>query len=86
MDERLGQLDDKQMDIMMRLQNLSEGVEALKNKTEMNRRMAIEAKDQANNATRMASSLEKVRSACCEGLCRSSGRKSELTGDVFVSL
>uniref|UniRef100_A0A3P8UUK8 Laminin, beta 2-like n=1 Tax=Cynoglossus semilaevis TaxID=244447 RepID=A0A3P8UUK8_CYNSE len=50
-DERLGQLDDKQMDIMMRLQNLSEGVEALKNKTEMNRRMAIEAKDQANNAT-----------------------------------
>lgn len=48
------------MDIMMRLSNLSMGVEALRNKTEMNRQMAKDALDLANNATHQASSLGKV--------------------------
>ncbi|XP_062248507.1 laminin subunit beta-1 [Platichthys flesus] len=56
---RLDQLDDKQMDVMMRLSNLSMGVEALRNKTEQNRQMAENAKALANNATNMASSLER---------------------------
>ncbi|XP_037540958.1 laminin subunit beta-1 [Nematolebias whitei] len=55
----LQQLEDKQMDIMMRLSNLSVGVEALRNKTEMNRQMAKDALDLANNATHQASSLGK---------------------------
>ena len=60
METRLDQLDDKQMDVMMRLNNLSMGVEALRNKTEQNREMAKNAKALANNATDMASSLEQV--------------------------
>lgn len=60
MDERLTQLEDKQMDVMMRLNNLSMGVEALRNKTEQNRQMANDAKALANNATHLASSLERV--------------------------
>lgn len=48
------------MDVMMRLVNLSAEVEALRNKTEQNRRMAKEATAQAANATRMASSLQQV--------------------------
>lgn len=59
-DERLTQLEDKQMDAMMRLVNLSAEVEALRNKTEQNRRMAKEATAQAANATRLASSLQQV--------------------------
>lgn len=54
------QLEDKQMDVMMRLQNLSLGVEALRNKTEQNRQMAEDAKARADNATQLASSLEPV--------------------------
>ncbi len=61
MDERLTQLEDKQMDVMMRLNNLSLEVEALRNKTEQNRQMAKDAKALANNATQLASSLEQVR-------------------------
>uniref|UniRef100_A0A1A8RWD2 Laminin subunit beta-1 n=1 Tax=Nothobranchius rachovii TaxID=451742 RepID=A0A1A8RWD2_9TELE len=57
-EERLQQLEDTQMDAMMRLSNLSVGVEALRNKTEMNRQMARDAQAQANNATLQASSLE----------------------------
>lgn len=57
-DERLMQLEDKQMDVMMRLNNLSLAVEALRNKTEQNRQMAKDAKAQADNATDLASSLE----------------------------
>ncbi|XP_070766889.1 laminin subunit beta-1 [Enoplosus armatus] len=57
-DVRLTQLEDKQMDVMMRLNNLSLGVEALRNKTEQNREMAKDAKALANNATHLASSLE----------------------------
>ena len=60
MDERLKQVEDKQMDLMMRLNNLSMGVEALKNKTEQNRQMAVDAKALANNATHLASSLQQV--------------------------
>lgn len=60
MDERLTQLEDKQMEFMMRLNNLSAGVEALKNKTEQNREMAKDAKALANNATNLASSVEHV--------------------------
>ncbi|XP_056896731.1 laminin subunit beta-2 isoform X1 [Takifugu flavidus] len=55
----LTQLEDKQMDIMIRLNNLSIATGALRNKTGRNREMAKEAKTQANNATEQASSLEK---------------------------
>lgn len=58
---KLVSLDAKQMDVMMRLMNLSKEVEALKNKTEQNRQMAIEAKALADNATDLTSSLEQVR-------------------------
>ncbi|XP_041655654.1 laminin subunit beta-2 [Cheilinus undulatus] len=57
-DERLKQLEEKQMDIMTRLTNLSMGVEALRNKTEMNRQMAKDAKAQADNATHATTSLQ----------------------------
>lgn len=60
MDERLTLLEQKQMDVMMRLSNLSMGVEALKNKTEQNRQMAKEAEAQAKNATELATSLKEV--------------------------
>uniref|UniRef100_A0A7N9ARS4 Laminin subunit beta-1 n=1 Tax=Mastacembelus armatus TaxID=205130 RepID=A0A7N9ARS4_9TELE len=56
----LTQLGDKQMDVMMRLNNLSMGVEALRNKTEQNREMAKVAEALASNATELASSLEQV--------------------------
>lgn len=59
-DLQLLQLEGKQMDIMMRLQNLSAEAEALRNKTEMNRKMAEDALALANNATLRASSLEQV--------------------------
>lgn len=48
------------MDAMMRLVNLSAEVDALRNKTELNRRMAKEATAQAANATQVASSLQQV--------------------------
>uniref|UniRef100_A0A673CE11 Laminin subunit beta-1 n=1 Tax=Sphaeramia orbicularis TaxID=375764 RepID=A0A673CE11_9TELE len=53
--------EDKQMDVMMRLSNLTAELEALRNKTEQNREMAKDAKVLANNATNVASSLEKQR-------------------------
>lgn len=56
--ERLTQLQDNQMDVMMRLNNLSMEVEALRNKTEQNRQMAKDAKALANNATHLATSLK----------------------------
>lgn len=58
--ERLTQLEDKQMDIMVRLNNLSMATVALRNKTEQNREMAKEATAQAHNATEQASSLDQV--------------------------
>lgn len=60
MNERLTQLQDKQMDVMMRLNNLSMEVEALRNKTEQNRQMAKDANALANNATNLATSLKQV--------------------------
>lgn len=63
-DVRLKQLENNQMDVMMRLQNLLVEVEALRNKTDQNREMAQDAKAQADNATQLASSLEEV-SFCC---------------------
>lgn len=60
MRETLTELEDKQMDIMIRLNNLSMATGSLKNKTEKNREMAKEAKSQANNATMQASSLQQV--------------------------
>lgn len=60
MDERLTELEDKQMDIMIRLNNLSKATGALGNKTEKNREMAKEAKTQVNNALKQASSLDEV--------------------------
>uniref|UniRef100_A0A667ZMI4 Laminin, beta 2-like n=1 Tax=Myripristis murdjan TaxID=586833 RepID=A0A667ZMI4_9TELE len=62
-DERLQQLEEKQMEVMMRLANLSMGVDALRNKTEQNREMAKDAKALANNAThlRMNETEERYR-------------------------
>nr|XP_055044545.1 laminin subunit beta-2 [Misgurnus anguillicaudatus] len=51
-------LNDNQMDLMMRLANLSQGVELLKNKTELNREMAKDAKAQSTNATQEADGLQ----------------------------
>ncbi|XP_077371311.1 laminin subunit beta-1 isoform X3 [Festucalex cinctus] len=56
-DERLTQLENKQMEVMMRLINLSAEIEALKNKKELNREMAKDAKALADNATLQAVSL-----------------------------
>lgn len=61
MNERLTELEDKQMDIMIRLNNLSMATGSLRNETAKNRDIAKEAKSQANNATMLASSLEQVR-------------------------
>lgn len=58
--ERLTKLEDKQMDVMIRLNNLSKATGALGNKTGKNREMAKEAKTQANNATEQASLLDQV--------------------------
>ncbi|XP_037130494.1 laminin subunit beta-2 [Syngnathus acus] len=55
--DRLTQLEAKQMEIMMRLNNLSTDIEALRNKTEHNRDMAKDAKALADNATLQAGSL-----------------------------
>ncbi|KAM6977412.1 laminin subunit beta-1 [Aplochiton taeniatus] len=57
-EEKLQQLEEQQMEAMMRLANLSSGVEALRNKTDQNRRMAKEAQALAQNTTHAASGLE----------------------------
>lgn len=48
------------MDVMMRLANLSHGVDLLKNKMEQNREMAKDAKAQSDNATQEAAGLQEV--------------------------
>ncbi|XP_061592831.1 laminin subunit beta-2 [Cololabis saira] len=58
-EKRLDGLEGKQMQLMMDLSNLSSSVESLRNKTELNRRMAKDALALANNASRQAASLEK---------------------------
>lgn len=60
MEDKLSNLEDNLMDMMMRLSNLSEQVDILKNKTEQNRMQASEAKELADNATEAASELTKV--------------------------
>ncbi|XP_048033390.1 laminin subunit beta-1 [Megalobrama amblycephala] len=57
-DDKLFILDISLMDVMMRLANLSHGVDLLKNKTEQNREMAKDAKAQSDNATQEAAGLQ----------------------------
>ncbi|XP_016138604.1 laminin subunit beta-1-like [Sinocyclocheilus grahami] len=57
-DNKLLDLDNNLMDVMMRLANLSHGVDLLKNKTEQNREMAKDAKAQSDNATQEAAGLQ----------------------------
>ncbi|MBN3302050.1 LAMB1 protein, partial [Amia calva] len=57
-EEKLQLIEDKQMDAMMRLANLSAEVESVRRKTELNRVMAQEAKAQSENATRAARGLD----------------------------
>ncbi|KAI7793829.1 laminin subunit beta-2 [Triplophysa rosa] len=57
-DNKLLHLNNNQMDVMMRLANLSHAVELLKNKTEQNREMAKDAKAQSVNATLEAAGLQ----------------------------
>lgn len=56
-EQRLVLLEQKQMEVMMRLLNLSSGVDALRNKTRQNRQGAAEALTLSNNATDQASTL-----------------------------
>lgn len=60
MHDRLTELEDKQMDMVIRLSNLSMATGSLRNQTGKNREMANEAKSQANKAGVQASSLEQV--------------------------
>lgn len=59
-DNKLLNLNNSQMDVMMRLANLSHAVELLRNKTEQNREMAKDAKAQSVNATLEAAGLQEV--------------------------
>lgn len=72
---RLQQLEEGQMEAMVRLANLSAEVDALRNKTEANRLMARNAKELADNATGLTSSLE-------EGLNQTEVRYRELQEKV----
>ncbi|XP_031421824.1 laminin subunit beta-1 [Clupea harengus] len=74
-EEKLAELEGKQMDAMMRLARLSEEIEALKNKTELNREMANEAKAHADNATEAADGLN-------EGLSEAEELYDKLTKKV----
>lgn len=60
MHDRLTELEDKQMDMVIRLSNLSMATGSLRNQTRKNREMANEAKSQANKAGVQASSVEQV--------------------------
>ncbi len=59
-DNKILNLDSNLMDVMMRLANLSHGVDLLKNKTEQNREMAKDAKAHSDNATQEAAGLQEV--------------------------
>lgn len=56
-EQRLAQLEDRQVEVMMRLLNLSSGVDALRNKSQVNQQGAAEALVQSNTASEQASSL-----------------------------
>ncbi|KAB5546301.1 hypothetical protein PHYPO_G00070480 [Pangasianodon hypophthalmus] len=58
-EDKLSNLEASLMDMMMRLANLSQEVDFLKNKTEQNRQQAKEAKELSDNATQAASELKK---------------------------
>ncbi|MCJ8741639.1 hypothetical protein PDJAM_G00072970 [Pangasius djambal] len=58
-EDKLLNLEDSLMDMMMRLANLSQEVDVLKNKTEQNRQQAKEAKELSDIATQAASELKK---------------------------
>lgn len=60
-EDKLSNLEANLMDMMMRLANLSQEVDFLKNKTEQNRQQAQEAKAVSENATQAASELTEVR-------------------------
>ncbi|TRY90633.1 hypothetical protein DNTS_003700 [Danionella cerebrum] len=78
-DGKLLNLDNGLMDVMMRLANLSRGVDLLKNKTEQNREMAKDAKAQSDNATREAAGLqEELQTA--ENLYKELKKKVEVVG------
>ncbi|XP_063064024.1 laminin subunit beta-2 [Engraulis encrasicolus] len=74
-EDKLSDLEDKQMDAMMRLANLTEEIEALRNKSSLNWEMATQAKAIADNATQAADGLQ-------EGLSEAEQRYDELTKKV----
>ncbi|XP_030624313.1 laminin subunit beta-2 [Chanos chanos] len=57
-EDKLQGLETNLMDVMMRLANLSHGVDLLKNKTNQNRIMAQDAKAQSEDATQAANGLQ----------------------------
>ncbi|KAJ8393455.1 hypothetical protein AAFF_G00059280 [Aldrovandia affinis] len=74
-ENKLVGMESKQMDAMMRLANLSKGIESLRNKTEQNREMAQEAKAKSDNATKAAMGLD-------QGLADTEAKFKELQGKV----
>uniref|UniRef100_A0AAY5KX69 Laminin, beta 2-like n=1 Tax=Esox lucius TaxID=8010 RepID=A0AAY5KX69_ESOLU len=68
-EEKLKDLEAMQMDSMMRLANLSRGIDELKSKTDQNREMAQDATNQAQNATLEALGLEEVCVCVCVYVC-----------------
>ncbi|KAJ8257557.1 hypothetical protein GJAV_G00186910 [Gymnothorax javanicus] len=58
-EDKLAHMEDKQMDAMIRLANLSKEIGVLRNKTEQNREMAQDAKDKSDNATKAAMRLDR---------------------------
>ncbi|CAL9703699.1 unnamed protein product [Knipowitschia caucasica] len=55
--DHLSDLEQKQMDVLSRLSNLSSGVETLHNKTRLNQDLSQEARDQSESARDQASDL-----------------------------
>ncbi|XP_064422528.1 laminin subunit beta-1 [Latimeria chalumnae] len=58
--DKVSAIGEKQMDAMNRLANLSKEVDELKNKMELNRKMAAEAKEKADKAAVVAKDLNEV--------------------------
>lgn len=65
MASKLSNMEQKLMDAMMKMANLSEALEPLKNKTKQNRQMAREAKAKSDNATQAADGLQQVGLCLC---------------------
>ncbi|KAL0158392.1 hypothetical protein M9458_046468, partial [Cirrhinus mrigala] len=79
-DNKILNLDSNLMDVMMRLANLSHGVDLLKNKTEQNREMAKVAKAQSDNATQEAAGLQEEM-ANAENLYKELKEKVDAVGE-----